>query len=147
MYAAGIKSKQHFRAKIYWQDKHAPIQREGHGVLTPMKNHKKNIGFLCNIVPDPLKITKLPSQHSMLGRHWHTSETPFLWCFAGGPMMAPLKWYLDPLSPHQAKKKTTSELDSLWQNFLDLGMIRVVGRYTGKIKPIMRSLLTNSVVG
>ena len=32
----------------------------------PLKNHK-NIGFLCNTGPDPLKITKLLSQHSMLG--------------------------------------------------------------------------------
>ena len=30
------------------------------------KNHK-NMGFLSNIGLDPLKITKLPSQHSMLG--------------------------------------------------------------------------------
>ena len=25
---------------------------------------------------------------SMLGRHWHTSETPFKWRFADGPMIA-----------------------------------------------------------
>ena len=30
----------------------------------PLKNYK-NIGFLCNTDPDPLKMTKLPSQHSM----------------------------------------------------------------------------------
>ena len=53
----------------------------------PFKNHN-NIEFLNNTGPDPLKITKLPSQHSMLGHHWHASETPFIWCFAGGPMMA-----------------------------------------------------------
>ena len=40
----------------------------------PLKNHK-NIGFLSNTGPDPLKITKLPSQHSMLGHHQHASET------------------------------------------------------------------------
>ena len=34
----------------------------------------------------------------MLSHHWHASETP------GGPMMADLLWYLDPLSPHQLKK-------------------------------------------
>ena len=32
----------------------------------PLKNHK-NIGFLRKTGPDPLKITKLPSQHSMWG--------------------------------------------------------------------------------
>ena len=42
----------------------------------PRKNHK-NIGFLCNTGPDPLTITRLPSQHSMLGHHRHASETPF----------------------------------------------------------------------
>ena len=36
----------------------------GQGVRTPLINHK-NIGFLSNTGPDPLKITKLPSQHSM----------------------------------------------------------------------------------
>ena len=41
----------------------------------PLKNHK-NIGFSSNIGLDPLKITKLPSQHTMLGHHRHASETP-----------------------------------------------------------------------
>ena len=51
---------------------------EGQGVRTPppLKNHK-DIGFPSNIDLDPLKITKLPSQHSMLGHHLHASETPF----------------------------------------------------------------------
>ena len=66
-----------------------------------LKNHK-NIGYLSNSL-DPLKITKLPSQHSMLGHHQHTSETPFK--FAGGSMMARLWWYLDPPSSHQLKKE------------------------------------------
>ena len=39
--------------------RHARIQREGQGVRTPspLKNHK-NIGFLSNTGPDPLKIHK-----------------------------------------------------------------------------------------
>ena len=41
-----------------------------------MANHK-NIGFLSKTGPEPLKITKLLRQHSILGRHRHTSETPF----------------------------------------------------------------------
>ena len=61
----------------------------GQEVRTPLKNHK-NIGFLCDTGPDPLKITKLPSQYSMLGHHRHASQTPFKWRFAGKPMMAPL---------------------------------------------------------
>ena len=48
------------------------------GVRTPpppLGNHK-NIGFLNNTDPGSLKLTKLPSQHSMLGDHQHASETP-----------------------------------------------------------------------
>ena len=63
--------------------------RGGTGGWDPLKNHK-NIGFLNNTGPDPLKITKLPNQHSMLGKHWHASETPFKWRFAVGPMMVRL---------------------------------------------------------
>ena len=73
------------------------------GSGTPLKNHR-NIGFLCNTGLYPLKITKLPSQNSMVAHHRHASETPLKWRFAGGPMMAQLKRYLDPLSPNQLKK-------------------------------------------
>ena len=55
----------------------------------PLKNHK-NTGFLSITGPDPLKITKLPNQHSILGHHRHASETPFKWRFAGGPMISRL---------------------------------------------------------
>ena len=41
-----------------------------------MKNHK-NIEFLGNTGQDPLKFSKLPSQHSTLGYHRHASETTF----------------------------------------------------------------------
>ena len=56
----------------------------------PLKNHK-NIGFVGKTGPDPLKITKLSSQHLMLGHHCHrhASETPFKWRFAGRLIMAP----------------------------------------------------------
>ena len=40
----------------------------GAGFPIPLKN-RKNIGFLSNTGLDPLKISKLPSQHSMLGHH------------------------------------------------------------------------------
>ena len=54
----------------------------------PPRKITKNIGFLSNTDPEPLKITKLPSQHSRLGQHRPASETPLKWRFAGGPLMA-----------------------------------------------------------
>ena len=55
----------------------------------PLENYK-NIGFLSITGPDPLKITQLPIQHSMLGHHRPASETPWKWRFADGPLMARL---------------------------------------------------------
>ena len=95
--------------------------REGTGGPS-LKNHK-NIGFLSNCGPDPLNITKLPRQHSMLGHHQHASETPFKWRFAGWPTMTHLKWYLGSSSPHQLKRKPMSKLDPLRQYFLDPRML------------------------
>ena len=46
------------------------------GVRTPTKNDK-NIGFLSNSSPDPLK-----NKHLMLGHHRHASEAPFKCRFA-----------------------------------------------------------------
>ena len=83
------------------------------GVRTPLKNHK-NIGFLSKTGPDSLKITKLPSQHSMLGQHRRVSETPFKWRFGGGPMMGRLWWHLDPSSPHQLKKQQQKNVVKVW---------------------------------
>ena len=57
---------------------HGRIQRGDRGSGHP-ENHK-NIGFPSNIDPDPLKITKLPSQHSMVGHYRQ-------WRFADGPMV------------------------------------------------------------
>ena len=70
---------------------HVRIQRGGggRGSGLPLENDK-HIGFLSNTGPDPLKITKLPIQHLMLGHHRPASETPLKWCFAGGPLMARL---------------------------------------------------------
>ena len=47
-----------------------------------LKNHK-NIGFLSNTGPDTLKITKLQSQHSMLGNHRPASN-----CHLNGVLLA-----------------------------------------------------------
>ena len=62
---------------VYIVRSHAGIQRGDRGSgPPPLKNHK-NIEFLSNTGPDPLKFSKLPSQHSTLGHHRHASETPF----------------------------------------------------------------------
>ena len=89
----------------------------------PLKNHK-NKGFLSNTGPDPLKIEKLPSQHSMLGHHRPApiSETPFKWRFAGGPMIARFKFYWDSLSPH--KKRCQSFDKTFWIRAYDDGLYR-----------------------
>ena len=49
----------------------------GQGIRTPPPpppENSQNIGFLSNTGLDSLKITKLPSQHSMLGHHRHASD-------------------------------------------------------------------------
>ena len=47
-------------------------------VQTPhtLKHHKA-IGFPRNTGSNPMKFTKLPSQHSMFGHHWPASKMPF----------------------------------------------------------------------
>ena len=82
--------------------KHARYQMGGRGSRPPPPLKNRNaIGFLSNTGPDPLKITKLPSQHSMSGHHWHTSETSFKWRDNGPPLVV-----LDPFSPHHYKTHT-----------------------------------------
>ena len=51
---------------------------EGGGAGGPDPPPGKRNGFLRNTGPDPLKITKLPIKHSMLGHHRPASETPFI---------------------------------------------------------------------
>ena len=68
---------------------HGRIQR-GTGVRTPtpQKKSQKLRIFLAKLVQIPWKIQKVQSQNSMLGHHWHASEMPFKWRFAGVPIMA-----------------------------------------------------------
>ena len=66
----------------------------------PLKNHK-NTGFSSNTGPDSLK--NRSCEASILC--WAFIGMPAKHRFAGGPMMARLKWDLDPPSPHQLKKK------------------------------------------
>ena len=76
---------------------HGRIQRGDRGSGPPEKS--QNIGFPSNIDPESVKITKLPSQHSMVG-HWHASKTPFQRRFADGPLVVNLKWHFGPLWIH-----------------------------------------------
>ena len=68
----------------------------GLGVRSPPENHK-NIGYLKITGPDPLKITKLPSQHSMLGYHWHADDGPHKVVFGSRPSSTKNENTLDPL--------------------------------------------------
>ena len=77
--------KRRLEGKVPWADSEGACRGSG----PPLKNHKI-IGFLSNAGLIPLKITKLPSQHSMLGHRRLASETPFKWHFAGRPMMTNL---------------------------------------------------------
>ena len=90
-YAQIINSKQfwiyfsedHFfaLANSAWAD---PEGGGGQGSGPPPPENHKNIEFPSNIDPDPLKITRLRSQHSMVSHYRHASE----WRLAGGPMIA-----------------------------------------------------------
>ena len=101
--------RQLFNATRSWAD---PEGRQGVRTPPPPEKHT-NIGFLSNTGQDPLKkITKLLSQHSMLGRY-RPASMAFRWRADDGPLLV----LLDPLCPLQ--NKTLSELDLLWQNFLD----------------------------
>ena len=68
---------QYISISVYIVRSHARIQRGDRGSgAPPLKNHK-NIEFLSNTGQDPLKFSKLPSQHSTLGYHRHASEATF----------------------------------------------------------------------
>ena len=86
---------------------HVRIQRGARGPdPPPSEKNTQKIGFLIALlVWIPYKTTKRTSQHSVLVHHQPASKTPFKWRFAGGPMMARLYWYLDPLSPNQLKER------------------------------------------
>ena len=114
--------------KTLWLMRGSREGDRGSGPPPPWK--WKNIGFLSNTGPDPLKIEKLPSQHSLLGHHRSVpvSETPLKWRFAGGPTIDRFKCYLNSLSPHkkQKQKKTPSDVVRVWQSFLDPHMVAYI---------------------
>ena len=76
----------------------------------PPSKITKNIGFLSNTGPDPLKNHKaIRGYHSMFGNHRLASETPFKWRFAGGPTMARFKWHFRFFLPSSTKNKTKTK--------------------------------------
>ena len=77
----------------------------GQGVRT-LKNYK-NIGSLSNTGPNPLKISKIPSQPLMLDHHRPARETPFKWRLSGGPILAFFSciWSYLPSSTKKQNKK------------------------------------------
>ena len=78
----------------------------------------------------------LPSQHSMLGRHRHASETPFKWRFAGMLMMAAFGGFMI-LSPLINQKKLKKK-----SNFLDPRMFTMVVLIANNLKTALRSYCT-----
>ena len=85
--------------------------RGGGGVPDPpLKNHK-NIGFLSNYGPDPLKnyaATEPAFNFGASSERDDAIQTAFRWLADDGPLIV----VLDPPTPHQLKKKP-SKLDPL----------------------------------
>ena len=79
-----------------------------------LKNHK-HLEFLSNTGPDPLKFSKLPSQHSTLGHHRHANETPFKGVSLEGRWWPALSdiWILSPLK----KRCQSSDPDQIRMEF------------------------------
>ena len=90
---------------LHWVD---PDGGGGTGCPDPPPPPPWKITFFCFVailVRIPWKITKLPSQHLMLGHHRPASETPFKWRFADGPTMARYSgiWILSSLIKNKKK--------------------------------------------
>ena len=81
----------------------------------PKKKKSQKYWVFSNTCPDPMKITKLPSQHSVLGHHQNARETPFTikWHFACGSMMSRLEWYFDLNKPKKTFVKVGPPLTKL----------------------------------
>ena len=82
----------------------------GFGHPHPLKNHN-NIGFLSDI--DPIFLKKFNCAKPA----FNVGPSPARQRHAGGPIIAHLKWYLDPLSLHQVKKRCqswTPSDETLW---------------------------------
>ena len=69
-----------------------------------------NLKYFSNTNPDSLKITKLPSQHSMFSQHRPASERPFKSGASRGDIVSLLVFGSSIPSSTKKKKKTLSEL-------------------------------------
>ena len=87
---------------------HGRIHRgRGQGVRTrppPPKNHQ-NIGVLSNTGPDPLKITKLPSQYSIWAIIGTSAKRHLNGVSLAGRRWPAFSGILDPSFLHQLKEK------------------------------------------
>ena len=63
-----------FNSRVF----HARIKRGGTGIGTPPWKITKLQGSLAILFQIPLKVTKLPSQHSRLDLRWHVNDGPLL---------------------------------------------------------------------
>ena len=80
------------------------------GVRTPLyppEKSQKNIRFLSNTGPDPLKSHKATKSAFNVGptSARQRNAISIKWRIDGGPMMAQLQWYLDLLSSHKKQEK------------------------------------------
>ena len=91
-------------------------QEGGQGIRTPPLKDHKVIEFVSNTGLDPLKITKLLSQHSILGYHPPASETSFKLSLAGRPMMARSVVFRStfPSTTKKSKKKIQKQNCQSW---------------------------------
>ena len=93
---------------------HARIQREWHGVRTPLKNTKV-MGSLAILVRIPEKITKLPNQHSSWAFNGTTTKRHLNGVSQGG------RWwpsaYSDKLKTESGKREKT-ELETKMDQLL-----------------------------
>ena len=90
---------------------HACADAEGEGLGSHLPGKiTKLVGFLSNTVPDPLKNNKATKPAFNVEPSSARQRNAIKLRFAGGPIMARLKWYLDPLSHQQ---KNPSNLDPL----------------------------------
>ena len=86
-----------------------PDEIRGQGV----RKITKNIGFLSITGLDPLKITKLPRQHSMLGHHWPPAKRHLNGVSLVGREWPAFSAILDSLFPHKITCQSLTPLAKL----------------------------------
>ena len=76
------------KVSLTWADPEGGDREEGSG--PPPPENSQNIGFLSKTGLDPLENHKATELAFIVVPYRPTSDTPFKWCFAGGPVMARL---------------------------------------------------------